>query len=61
MLAKITQYTKAVAAAVASFVVTLGVVLQDDAISLDELSVIKAAVIAVLVAAGVALSPKNNP
>lgn len=55
------KYIKAIAAAVGTFVATLGLVLQDDAISLDELSVLKAAVVAVLVAAGVALSPKNQP
>jgi hypothetical protein len=61
MLTNVSRYTKAVAAAVASFATTLGLVLQDDAISLDELGVLKAAVVAVLVAVGVYVSPPNRP
>lgn len=60
MLDKILRYWKAIAAAVGSFVFTLGLVWQDRAISLEELSVLKAAALAVLVAAGVAISPKNR-
>jgi len=55
------KYIKAIAAAASSFAATLGLVLQDDAISLDELSVLKAAAVAILVAVGVAFSPKNQP
>jgi hypothetical protein len=61
MLDKILRYSKALAAAGASFFVTLGLVWQDRAISLDELNVLKAAAVAFLVAVGVAVSPKNRP
>jgi len=60
MLENILRYSKAIAAAASTFVATLGLVLADDAISLDEVNLLKAAALAVLVAAGVALSPKNR-
>lgn len=61
MLDNILRYTKALAAAGASFVATLALVWQDHSISLDELNLMKAAAIAVLAAVGVALSPRNRP
>ena len=61
MVNSILRYAKAVAAGLSSFVVTLGAVWSDESISLDELNVLKAALISLLVAAGVALAPKNRP
>lgn len=61
MVRSIARYAKAIAAGLASFGVTLAAVWQDESISSDELSVLKAALIALLVAAGVAIAPKNEP
>ncbi len=61
MLENILRYSKAIAAAASTFVVTLGLVWQDEAVSLHELGVLKAAAIAVLVAAGVATSTRTAP
>ena len=54
------RYVKAVSAAVATFAATVGAVAADDSISLDEVSLLKAAGLAVLVALGVAVSPANK-
>jgi hypothetical protein len=60
MFDSLLRYSKAIAAASVVLLAQLAMVWQDEAISLDELSVLKAAAVAVLTALGVAASPKNR-
>jgi hypothetical protein len=59
MFDSLLRYSKAIAAAVVVLLAQMAMVWQDEAISLDELSLLKAAALAVVVALGVAASPKN--